>query len=73
LGYASGEETISLYELPVENADGQRAKVVHVVCPSTLRDYVIGVDAEHTNAIAAVASTFGLTEQEYRQAVQAHS
>ena len=73
LGYVPGEETISLYELPVENAEGRKAKVIHVVCPSTMRDYVLGVDADHTKAIAAVASTFNLTEREYREAVHAHS
>jgi hypothetical protein len=73
LGYVPGEETISLYELPVENAEGRKAKVIHVTCPSTLRDYVLGVDADHTKAIEAVASTFNLTEQQYREAVCAHS
>jgi hypothetical protein len=73
LGYVAGEEKVSLYELPVENAEGRKAKVIHVTCPSTLRDYVLGVDADHTRAIAAVASTFNLTEQQYREAVCAHS
>lgn len=67
LGYVPGTETISLYELPVKNADGRNARVVHIVCPSTMRDYVLGVDASQTRAVAAVASTFGLSEKEYRE------
>lgn len=67
LGYIPGTETISLYELPVKNAEDYNVRVVHVVCPSTMRDYVLGVDTSETRAVAAVASTFGLSEKEYRE------
>jgi hypothetical protein len=42
-----------------------KAKFVRVICPSTGRKYVLRVDPNVQTAKEAVASTFGLTEEQY--------
>jgi hypothetical protein len=44
--------------------------VVRVTCPSTGRKYVLPVSPQVRTAREAVASTFGLSEQEYQPSVQ---
>ena len=41
-------------------------QAVEVVCPTTLRQYVLGVGPTVTTCQAAVASTFGLTATQYQ-------
>jgi ankyrin repeat protein len=47
------------------NDDKYPARFVRVTCPSTGRKYVLRVDPNVQTAKEAVASTFGLTEEQY--------
>jgi hypothetical protein len=73
VGFVDGSEHIRLIRTKLERADGKLLTFVHVICPSTAREYYLRVNPDHVNAIDAIASTFHMTGAEYSNFVQAHS
>ena len=55
-----------LVRIPMEEARVGYLQAVHVVCPTTLREYWLGVPPTVKTCQEAVASTFGIQPDEYR-------
>lgn len=65
--YRSGSERAQLLRCDsVTDGDDRPLQFVHVTCPSTGREYFLRVSADITRAYEGVASTFRLTEDEYK-------
>jgi hypothetical protein len=67
VGYRKGKEVARLLRCDkVTDGDGRPLKFVQVSCPSTGREYILRVRHDAKRAYEAVASTFGMTEKEYK-------
>ena len=58
-------ETVILYETPVADPQLGKLKWVGVECPSTATKYLLGVEPQITDPIEGVASTFGMSKEDY--------
>lgn len=54
-----------LVRMPVTDAAAGYLQAVHVICPTTGREYYLGVPPDVKTCQEAVASTFGLQASEY--------
>ena len=72
--YRKGKEIAELLESEeFKDFDGRPLKFVRVSDPSTGEKYVLRVWPQNKRAYEAVAMTFGMTEDDYRSSVTAHS
>lgn len=55
-----------LLRIPLSETEAGWVQAVHVICPTTGREYYLGVPPSVTTCQEAVASTFGLQAQEYQ-------
>jgi hypothetical protein len=67
VGYEKRKEKARLLRCDaVLDGDGRPLKFVHVICPSTEREYFLRVAHDMERAYEAVGSTFHMTEKEYK-------
>lgn len=67
VSYRKGEEKARLLRCDaVTDGDGRPLKFIHVICPSTSREYYLRVRHDIMRAYEGVASTFNMTEEQYK-------
>jgi hypothetical protein len=72
--YRKGEEIAELLESDeFKDFDDRPLKFVRLTDPSTAERYTLRVWSENKRAYEAVAQTFGMTEEQYRESVYSHS
>ena len=72
--YRKGKEVAELLESDeFKDFDDRPLKFIRVTDPSTAEKYTLRVWPENKRAYEAVAMTFGMTEQQYKESVHSHS